>query len=283
MVTFINGEFVDEKAAMLHVSDLSIQRGYGIFDFFRTNQYTPLFLSDYLNRFYRSAKGLRLNVPYNAEELSGIIGEMINRNGIGSSGFRMILTGGYSIDSYEPAAPNLVLIQQPLTLPDEQKINKGLSVILHEHMRELPSIKSINYLVGIWLQDKIREQGADEVLYTKDGFVLEFPRSNVFIITEDNTVVTPASNVLDGITRMKVLELAKRKFITEVREIRIDELVNAKEVFLTSTTKRLLPVLKVNGRLINEGKPGKVVNELLRDFIEMENAHCATQNSQTGK
>jgi branched-chain amino acid aminotransferase len=273
MITFINDEFVKEQDAKLQVGDLAIQRGYGVFDYFRTRNYVPLFLDDYLGRFFNSAQGLRLEILYSREEIKKIIFELIEKNAIPDAGFRIILTGGYSPDSFHPATSNFIILQQLVTLPDQQKLQKGLKIILQEYMRDLPSIKSINYLMGIYLQDKIQQVNADDVLYHKNGSVLEFPRSNVFIITKEQAVVTPSENVLHGVTRKKVIELACKHYKVEERPILVTELKQAEEVFLTSTTKRILPVLQVDDIIIGDGKPGAVTTDLYNEFLAMEETY----------
>src|SRR5215210_6079001 len=270
MIAFVNNQFIEESKATLGIRDLSIQRGYGIFDFFRTSNYVPLFLDDYLDRFFKSAGALRLQPKYSREELKDIISEMIRKNKVPDSGFKMILTGGYSSDGYELSSPNFIIIQQPVQLPGIEKFDKGLKIILYEYMRDLPYAKSINYLMAVYLQDEIQQHKADDVLYHKDGYILEFPRSNVFIVTQDHTVVTPAENVLHGITRMKVLELASKQYKVEERAITVDELGSAAEVFLTSTTKPILPVLTIDNKSVGGGNPGEVTTSLYHTFIEME-------------
>jgi len=116
--------------------------------------------------------------------------------------------------------------------------------------------------MAIWLQPFIREHGADDVLYHRDGMVLECPRSNFFIVTNDDIVVTPGRNVLQGIIRMKVLELARKQFLTEERDITLEEIRTAKEAFVTSTTKNILPVMQLDGHPIGNGQPGRVTERL---------------------
>jgi branched-chain amino acid aminotransferase len=274
MITFINDHFIEEEASVLNIRDLSIQRGFAVFDFFRTRNYIPLFLNHYLDRFFNSAAMIGLQPLHTKEELKGIINELIFRNKISETGFKMILTGGYSADSFEPASPNFILQQQPLQLPAKEKFHKGINIILHEYMRDLPEIKSTNYLMAIWLLNKMKQQKADEVLYVKDNRVLEFPRSNVFAVTKNQTVVTPDENVLNGITRMMVLQLAEKKYKVEKRQVTIDELLDAAEVFLTSTTRRILPVLKINDQIISDGKPGAITIDLYNSFLKLEDEFC---------
>lgn len=270
MIAYINNTFVEEEKASLHVGDLALQRGYAAFDFFRTKNGVPLFLDDYLDRFFNSAAMMYLRPTQTRAELKNIINELNERNKLTESGIRMILTGGYSPDSYEPAAPNLVMLQQSLRLPSIEKFGAGLKVITHEYLRDLPAVKSINYLMGIWLQQKMREHNAADVLYYQNGLVSEFPRSNVFIVTNQGVVVTPDENILKGITRMKLLDLIRDKFDVEERELHLDEVKNAAEVFMTSTTKRLLPITQVDDVVIGEGKAGPLTTLLNNMFLEME-------------
>ena len=183
----------------------------------------------------------------------------------------MILTGGYSMDGYEPAlAPNLIILQQRLKEPSPDHFVSGIKVITHEHQRELPEVKSINYLMGVWLQQKVKEQQASDVLYYKNGLVSEFPRANVFMITHGGTIVTPAENVLHGITRKQLLQLAAKKYTVEVRAVSLEEIKTAAEVFMTSTTKRILPIYQIDETVIGSGKAGPITTLLNADFIAME-------------
>ena len=270
MQVFLNDKIVDEKDAALNISDLSIQRGFAVFDFFRTSNNVPLFIDDYLDRFFNSASSLDLSVPYTRQEIIDIVYELIERNNEPTSGFKLLLTGGYSTDSYEPSQPNFIITQQALSLVSQEKVEQGIKIILHEYMRDLPSIKSTNYLMGVYLGKKIKEKQVDDVLYYNDGNILEFPRANVFIVTKDEVVLTPGKNVLHGITRKKVIELARKHFTVEDRDVTVDELMNAQEVFLTSTTKRLLPVAKVEDTVFATGKAGSVTTRLLEAFSDLE-------------
>ncbi len=270
MAVFINDHFVKNEDALLHISDLSMQRGYAVFDFFRTVNGMPLFMDDHLERFFASAAAMHLAVNKSREELSVVIHELIKRASLAEAGIRIMLTGGYSADSYQPAEPNLIITCSPVKTATQKDFEKGLSVITHEHQRELPHIKSINYLMAVWLQPLLREKQADDVLYFKNNIITEFPRSNVFIVTAGHKLVTPSHNILSGITRKKILLLAPEIIPVEERDISVDELMNAAEVFLTSTTKRILPVVKIDGKTIMDGKPGKLTGQLYHKFLELE-------------
>ena len=279
MIAYVNQSFIAEEKAVLQVGDLALQRGYAAFDFLRTKNGVPLFIDDYLDRFFASAAHMYLQPVQTKGEIKEIIHQLIQKNNLPESGIRMILTGGYSPDSYAPATPNLIVLEQALQLPSAEKFHAGLKVITHEYQRDLPAVKSINYLMGIWLQQKVRAQNAADVLYHKGGFVTEFPRANVFIVTPEGKIVTPAEGILKGITRMKILELAKEGFEVEERALHLDEVKGAAEVFMTSTTKRILPIYQVNDVVIGEGKAGPVATLLNTAFLDMEHQITTLQKT----
>jgi len=281
MIAFVNNQFLEENNATLQVGDLAIQRGYGVFDFFRTSEGVPLFLDDYLDRFFNSVALMRLEPAQDREELTTIIHELIKKNGLASSGIKMIFTGGYSPESYEPVVPNLVITQQKLQLISADKFETGIKAITHEYQRDLPEIKSINYLMGVWLQQKVREQQAEDILYYKQGIVSEFPRSNVFMVTHDEKIVTPSDNILHGITRKLLLELAATKYTVEIRNIDVGEIKTAAEVFMTSTTRRLLPIRQLDDTIIGNGKAGRITGLLNEAFIEMEGRYLQTKKDES--
>jgi len=272
MPVYINDRFLENDEAMLHVSDLSMQRGYAVFDFFRARNGVPLFIADHLDRFYASAISLHLIVRKKNGELATIIHELIKRSALSEAGIRIMLTGGFSSDNYHPAEPNLLITCNPVKTATQADFEKGYSIITHEYQRELPNVKSINYLMAVWLQPLMKEKGVDNILYFRNGIISEFPRSNVFIITKDNKLVTPARNILAGVTRKNIMALAAEKMAVEERDITTEELMNAAEVFLTSTTKRILPIVKIDNKLIGSGKPGKITTVLYQAFLELEDS-----------
>jgi len=271
MLAYFNHQFIEVEKVALPITDLSIQRGYGVFDFLRTVHLKPLFIDDYFNRFFNSAKSLQLNPPHDKAALKAIIFELINKNNVPDYGIKIILTGGCSTDGYTlNAAPNLIITQQQIQPISQAIFDSGVKVITQQHQRELPHIKSINYLMGVYLQQKIKEQQASEVLYYKDSIVTELSRANIFMVTYDNKIVTPSTNILHGITRKKVLKLANKNYTVEERELDIIEFENAAEVFMTSTTKRILPINQVDDIIIGEGKAGPITTLLFEQLIKLE-------------
>lgn len=265
---FINDEFVPEENAFLHVYDLSIQRGYGVFDFFKVVNSVPVFLDEHLDRFYFSAAQMRLSVNYGSDELKKIIFELLQKNNVTNTGVRIKLTGGYSPDGYQISKPNLIISARSFISPTKEQFEKGIKLVSYEHQRQMPEVKSIDYLMAIWLQPFIKQNNADDVLYHQNGIISECPRSNFFIITNENKIVTPSKNILKGVMRMKVFEVAKSNFEIEERDITIEEIKTAKEAFITSTTKSILPVCGFENHSFSERNP--ITLKLFQSLIELQ-------------
>jgi D-alanine transaminase/branched-chain amino acid aminotransferase len=124
--------------------------------------------------------------------------------------------------------------------------------------------------MGIWLLKKLEEQKAQDVLYHQSGIVSEFPRSNFYLVTKDNVIKTPEKNALKGVTRKIILELASTQFQVQECPVTIEDIKNAKEAFLTSSTKRIQSIVKMDGQTIGNGQPGEVTTQLLKMIIEYE-------------
>jgi D-alanine transaminase/branched-chain amino acid aminotransferase len=262
---FINGEFVTEKAAMVPIKDLSFQRGYGVFDFFRLAENKPLFLNDHLERFFFSAQGLHLTVPYTREEIKTLVVDLIGKNNLPGTGIRLSLTGGLSEDGFNIGQPTFAISQHTFTPPTKEQMAHGIRLLSYPFQRQLPQLKTIDYLMAIWLQPLRKEKGADDLLYHHNGVISESPRSNFFLIKADNTIVTPIEGVLAGVTRKKVLQVARKHFKVVERAIFLHELKEAKEAFLTSTTKQILPVSQVDDYILSKPEISHLLLEAFKD------------------
>jgi branched-chain amino acid aminotransferase len=270
---YINDTFIAEDQASLLIADLAIQRGYGIFDFFKTIGNKPIFLQDHLDRFYNSARKMHLTISQTPAALKAILAELMEKNELPDSGIRLTLTGGYSADGYLlPARQNLIITQQPLQV--EMKLNTvGINVVTYDYQRPLAGMKTIDYSMAIWLQPFIKENNADDVLYHHNGQIKELPRANFFMVNEHQEVITAKSNVLPGITRKNLLSLENHGFKIVERDFSLAELQDATEAFISSTTKYVLPVLHIDGKPVGNGKAGKVSENLFNLLIEKVKKH----------
>jgi len=263
----INGDFVLKEEAKILITDLAIQRGYGIFDFFKTINGQPIFLDDHLDRFYFSAAEMYMPVGIDRDILKGLLQQLTEKNNLPDSGTRITLTGGYSEDGYTLAKPNLLITQSTFTY-NKENFEKGIRLVTYQHQRQLPQVKTIDYMQAIRLQNFIKKNDADDLLYNGASGVAECPRSNFFLVTANAEIITPAKNVLQGITRKKILGFSG----LNIKEGEIDpaRLPDAKEAFITSTTKMVLPVLKINGKSIGNGKPGHVTREIFSRLLNCQ-------------
>ncbi|MES2653713.1 MAG: aminotransferase class IV [Bacteroidota bacterium] len=264
----INHQLYTEDEAKISVSDLSVQRGFGIFDFLKTINNRAIFLEDHFDRFYNSAKEMNLTVGVNRAELKNSIDLLMKSNNLPNSGLKFILTGGFSSDGYTMSKPNLILTQVPFEI-DKTSFNTGMKLVTYGHQRQLPTIKTIDYLQAIRLQLYIKENLADDVLYHSNGFLRECPRANFFMV-KGNTVITPKTDILRGITRSKILGLKIEGYTITEQDFNLSDLATADEAFISSSTKNALPVLAIDGKSIGDGKPGEItrkINEQLYQLI----------------
>jgi branched-chain amino acid aminotransferase len=267
---FINDSFVAEDQASLLVSDLAVQRGYGIFDFFKTINGKPIFLEDHLQRFYHSIAKMHLQIKQSPDELKAILQTLLNKNNLPDSGIKMIVTGGYSPDGYTlPGEQNLVIIQTPFVAPLELN-SKGMSLVTYDYQRQLSEMKTLDYSMAIWLQPFIRQHQADDVLYYHNGLVKECPRANFFMVTQDKEVITAKNDILKGVIRKNILNLQDFGFTILERDFTIKELQDAAEVFITSTTKHIFPVHQIDEITYTTGEVTKSLSALLINKVKLQ-------------
>ncbi len=276
----VNGQVTPSAQSVLQISDLGLLRGYGIFDYFLIREGKTVFMSEHIQRFFRSAAQLKMEVPFTERELVGQVADLVKANGIADAGIRLLLTGGYADDGYTPSGTcNCLILQHRYAIPGPELYAQGIHLMLHNYQRDLPEVKSTNYLVPVALQERLRDIGADDVLYHFNDFVSETSRANLFIITQDGRLVTSTGNVLKGITRNKLLPLAEKVMPVEERLFTLTELREAAEAFITSTTKGVLAVTRIDQQPVADGKPGSKTLTLAEHLKEFSKNHLATKTA----
>lgn len=262
---FFNNQFINAAEPVLPLHDLALFRGYAVFDYLRTQGGKPLLIEHYLKRFRHSAEALRLTLHLPDTVLSDIIHVLIEKNRFPETGIRLLLTGGFSADMFTPAEPNLIIRAEPSVLAPDTVYTAGAILVTDEYLRDWPQVKHTAYLNAIRNQPRILAAGAVEVLYHWQGEVLECSRSNFFMVKEGKLITPATDKVLAGVTRAHVLALAKANGITvEERVVGLNELEQADEVFITGTTKQIMPVVKIDHYNISSGKVGPVSRQLLQ-------------------
>lgn len=279
-VIYLDGKFVKKEDAVISVYDHGFLYGDGVFEGIRAYDGNIFRLDQHLKRLYESAHSIMLNIQYSYDELTEIITETIRRNELQSAYIRLVVSrgvGDLGLDPYLCKNSQLVVIAEPLALFPKALYESGIEVVTVPSRRNRsdvlsPKVKSLNYMNNILVKIEAHLAGVSEALMLNDqGYVAEGSGDNVFIV-KNNVILTPPSYVgaLEGITRNAIIDLAKSAGY-EVREepfTRHDVFV-ADEVFLTGTAAEVIAVVKADGRVIGEGKPGPVTNHLLGAFREL--------------
>lgn len=267
---YIGGQWMHPDTATISINDVAVLRGYSVFESLRTYDRRPFHLDLHLTRLYRSATLIEMEIPWSSEEIAEVVREIIVRNTYRHAAIRLLVTGGESEDGILPSGkPMLVVMITPLGERDMERFAKGCKLITTKLQRMSPEAKTANYIAAVRaLKEAVKRDATDALFVNEREHVLEATRSNFFIFRGD-TLVTPRRGILIGITRNVVLELSRSVFAIEERPILLEELSLADEAFVTSSSKEITPVVKINDRIIGEGKPGQRTYQLEQLFIEM--------------
>lgn len=273
---YIDGDFVPAEQAVLPVNDLAILRGYGVFELLRTYGGRPFFLEAHIERLERSAQHIGLHFPYAHAELIDTVRRTLARNRFAEANVRIVVTGGPSDDFATPQGkPRLLVLVSPVPELPAEWYTDGVKVITHIAERPITGAKSINYIPATMAMQRARQAGAVEALYvTRDGRVQEGTTSNVFAFTDEG-LVTPGREILQGITRRVTLDMAAPRHPVSIRDLSIDELYTAAEVFITGTNKGLVPVVRIDDRVIGDGHPGPLTRDLMAALREQTTRFAA--------
>lgn len=262
-----SGKLVPAKKAKISVFDTGLQRSYGVFETLRTYNGEVFQLSSHLERLLYSVEGIGIEMSWSKKDLAKRIKATFEKSGLEVSTIKVIITGGKEQGLMEGSDPVLIIICSELHTYPDQFYKKGVKVITFQGRRFLPRIKSLSYLEGYLAVEQAREMQAHEALYcTEEGEVLEGTTSNFFIV-DDKKIITPKEDILRGITRDFVLKIVEdSKLDVEERPLSLQETYKADEAFLTSTSREILPVTKINHQEISKGEPGKITQALAKKF-----------------
>lgn len=259
---YFNGVLERYENIKLHVSDLLFQRGYGVFDFFRSRRGSVPWLSDYQDRLFSSMEKADIETDLEKDQFRDIIQTLQQKNKLENGAYKVIVSGGYSDNLESVSGPaNVMILNLDWKKPPAESFNSGVKLISENFVRPNPKIKSLYYLNTLRLQKKLREFSAVDVLFYRTH-ISEASRANLFFI-KDGKVITPASDILMGITRKQVLSICPE---ISVEDIKTDQLYEFDEMFMTSSSRDVTPVVSVEGRAIGSGKPGPVTREIMEAF-----------------
>lgn len=279
---YINGQFLPKEKAFVRVTDRGFLYGDGVFETLRTYSGRLFLLSEHLQRLQKSASSIELVLPWQETELAEIATKLMSLNWDGKDLLlRVTVTRGEG-DGLWPQKQKPTLVMQTRDLPGEleEQIKNGIQVIISQVRRNYklaldPAIKSCNFLNSILAFREAKLQNAFEALMLNyQGYLTEGSFSNLFIVDKSGQIFTPplSDGLLPGITRGLVINLAKKAdFLAAEKHIKVKDLYNSKEVFLTTTSAGIMPVVKVGDFLIGDGKVGKAtkaLKELYQSYIK---------------
>ena len=267
---YLDGKIKPLDEAKISVSDIGLLRGYGVYDGLAVMGGKVFRLADHWRRFTRGAEALNIKIPITEVALEKKIINLTEKSGLKDrANIRLILTGGETLEGieYDFNKPTFFITAgQWKSLPNEY-YEKGIKLMTYDYQREMPEIKTINYITAVRLQTLKKKEEATEILYVHKGMVLEGATSNI-ILVKDNTLITPVANVLEGVTRKVVEELISGDYKVEKRDIKEAELKSADEAFITSSFRDIVPVTKIDNFTVGNGQVGTITKEVMNRFAK---------------
>lgn len=283
MKIYIDGKYCAQKDAKVSVFDHGLLYGDGIFEGIRAYNGRVFKLKEHIDRLFCSAKAILLSLPMSHAGFMQAVLETCRRNKIRDGYIRLVVTRGVGTLGLNPNRcknPSVIIIADSIQLYPHGYYKNGLAIVTVPTTRNLhsalnPAIKSLNYLNNVLAKIEATNSGCEEaIMLNAEGFVSECTGDNIFIVKAGHLFTPPLSaGALYGITRRVVLEMAEESglVVGEPNLTRYD-LFNADECFLTGTGAELIPVVKIDGRVIGTGKPGSMTKKLVSQYRALTNA-----------
>ena len=280
LLVYLDGEFVPKSEAKVSVFDHGLLYGDGVFEGIRSYNCLVFKLKEHIARLRESAHTIMLQLPLTNEQLTEAVVETLKRNHLRDAYVRLVVTRGVGDLGLDPAScktPTVFIITDKIILYPESFYRNGMDIITVPTVRNLPeainpALKTLNYLNNILAKIEAKNSNYREALMLNhQGYVAECTGDNIFIV-KNGIVLTPPTylGALKGITRQAILDLALRNDIPcQEKVMTRHDLYNADESFLTGTAAEVIPVVKIDGRQIGTGKPGKVTRKLMSSFQDL--------------
>lgn len=269
-IYYLNGKFVPKSKAAISLWDLGLLRGYGVFDYIVTYKGgKPFMLHKHLLRLRNSAKLIGLKIPWKLQQLKKLVKKTIIKNKNGrEKAIRIIVTGGVSKDGISLGnKPTLAIIIYDRNFYPKILYKRGVKVITYNHNRESPQAKSLNYIQAVKAISLAKKKNATEAIYVykKLNKVYEGTQSSLFLV-KNGKIFTPDGETLPGITRDLIMNICKKLYPITMRDVKIRELFDADELFLSASNKEIMPIVKVDEKVIGDGKPGEITKKIMLEF-----------------
>ncbi|OGK44271.1 hypothetical protein A2957_01190 [Candidatus Roizmanbacteria bacterium RIFCSPLOWO2_01_FULL_38_11] len=268
LIHFLNGKFVSEDELLISPRDLGFDRGYAVTDFLVTYNHEPFKLTEHIDRLFISAEIIGLQIPWNKEQIIGLVKETLDKNDKNTEkSVKILLSGGVSHSMYQAEKPTLVIIISPRKFKSASDYEKGIKVQAVKYKRPYPEAKTTHYIEAIKQLAIYKNDDINDLVYYDDSQVFEGSGCSLFAII-DNKLVTAKSNIIDGITRKVLLEILKLPIPIEIRDFSFDELQRATEIFVTGSNSEVRGVVEINGKPVEDGKVGEITKEVLKQYRE---------------
>jgi len=277
---YVNGEFFPKEEAKISVFDHGFLYGDGVFEGIRAYGGRVFKLKEHIDRLYDGARGIMLDIPLTKEEMTEVVLETLRRNQLKDAYIRLVVSrgkGDLGLDPRKCQKPTIICIADKIVLYPEELYTEGMEIITAATRRNRPEgvnaqMKSLNYLNSIMAKIEANLAGVPEALMLNtEDYVAECTGDNIFIV-KNGVLITPPPfvGILVGITRNTIIELAKQMGIkVEEKVFTRYEVFTADECFLSGTAAEAIPVVKVDGRPIADGKPGPVTKKIIEAFKEL--------------
>ena len=276
-IVHLNGSLIPRSQARISALDYGFLYGFGLFETMRAYGGQVFRLDSHLNRLARSAEILGL--PIEALDLKGAVRDTIQANKLSDARVRITISigeGGMVPDPSTCRQPTVLILAGPYKPYPEQVYEKGFRAVVSSIRRNsqspLSRLKSANYLENMLAKQEARAAGVDEAICLNEkGLLAEASMSNIFLVN-DGILRTPGeeSGILPGITREVVLELAPQLGInTFEQDIRLDELFQAQEAFLTNSLMEIMPLTEIDGKPVGSGEPEPVTRRLMANYKKL--------------
>jgi D-alanine transaminase len=281
----LNGEIIEREQAKVDIEDRGYQFGDGVYEVIRVYNGKMFTAKEHLDRLFRSTKGIEINHDYTQEQLTAMLEELIRKNQLSQGIIYLQVSRGVSPRNHAfpkgKVPPSLAAYTKELSRPLEN-FNKGVRTILTEDIRWLRcDIKSLNLLGNVLAKQKAAQDGCYEAVMHRGNDVTEGSSSNIFIVKNGIVITHESDNlILKGITKEVILTICKANQIpVEERTFTIEELKNADEVFLSSTTSEVTPVIEMDGAIAGGGTPGPITRKLQDLFTVEIQKQCGALSS----
>jgi D-alanine transaminase len=274
---YLNGQFMPIEEARVPVLDRGFIFGDGVYELIPVYSRHPFRLVEHLRRLQASLDGIRLTNPHDEKEWTNLIHRLVELNDPQDQSLYLHVTRGVARRDHafpENTSPTVFMMSNPLTTPPQEQVNNGVCAVTAVDNRWLRcDIKAIALLPNVLLRQQAVDTGCVEAVLLRDGFMTEGAASNIFVV-KDGTLLAPPKNhlMLAGITYDVVLELASAAGIKhEVREVSEFELRNAEEAWLTSSTREVLAITRLDGKTVGAGVPGPLFKRMYALYQDYKN------------